>query len=76
MYKRQPELRWSREHAEILADDAVTRSWQLAGIAPVGALDQLTLLRSSSVDELLETTARVATEAVDLLAMQLPDDPA
>ena len=71
-----PELRWSREHAEILADDAVTRSWQLAGIAPVGALDQLTLLRSSSVDELLETTARLTTEAVDLLAMQLPDDPA
>lgn len=58
-----------------LSDDPVTRSWQLAGISPLGALDQLTLLRSSSVGELLEHTARLTTEALDLLPMQFPDDP-
>lgn len=58
-----------------LADEPVTRSWQLAGIAPLGALDQLTLLRSSTVAELLEHTARLTTEALDLLPMQFPDDP-
>lgn len=58
-----------------LSDDPVTRSWQLAGISPLGALDQLTLLRSSSVDELLEHTVRLTTEALDLLPMQFPDDP-
>ncbi|WP_338538282.1 LON peptidase substrate-binding domain-containing protein [Janibacter terrae] len=59
-----------------LSEDPVTRSWQLAGIAPLGALDQLALLRSSSVEELLERTAQMTTEALDLLPLQLPDDPA
>ncbi|QBF46251.1 LON peptidase substrate-binding domain-containing protein [Janibacter limosus] len=59
-----------------LSDDPVTRSWQLAGIAPLGELDQLALLRSASVSELLESTARLTTEALDLLPMQFPDDPA
>ena len=58
-----------------LADDPVTRSWQLAGIAPLGELDQLTLLRFPSVGELLESTARLTSEAVDLLPMQFPDGP-
>ncbi len=42
-----------------LSEDPVTRSWQLAGVAPLGALDQLALLRSSSVEELLERTAQL-----------------
>ena len=58
-----------------LSQDPVTRSWQLAGIAPLGALDQLALLRSSSVEELLERTAQMTTEALDLLPLQFPDDP-
>lgn len=58
-----------------LSDDPVSRSWQLAGIAPLGALDHQTLLRSATVDELLESTARLTTEALDLLPMQFPDDP-
>ena len=36
-----------------LSDDPVTAAWQLAGIAPVGPLDQLSLLRATSVAELL-----------------------
>lgn len=59
-----------------LSDDPVSRSWQLAGVAPLGPLDQLALLRSSSVGELLERTARLTTESLDLLPLQLPDDPA
>ena len=45
------ELPWSGD-AE-LSDDPVESSWQLAGIAPVGALDQLALLRSTSLRQLL-----------------------
>lgn len=58
-----------------LADDPVTRSWQLAWIAQLGALDQLTLLRSSSLGELLETTTRLTSEALELLPLQSPDKP-
>lgn len=58
-----------------LSDDPVTKSWQLAEIAPLGVLDQLTLLRSASVEELLERTAQLTTEAVDLLPLQSPEDP-
>ena len=36
-----------------LADDPVQSCWQLAGISPLGPLDQLALLRSGSVEELL-----------------------
>lgn len=58
-----------------LADDPVTRSWQLAWVAQLGALDQLALLRSSSLGELLETTARLTSEALELLPLQSPDEP-
>ncbi len=57
-----------------LFDDPVTRSWQLASIAPVGALDHLALLRSSSVAELLKSTARLTSEALELLPLQSPDE--
>lgn len=58
-----------------LAEDPVARSWQLAGIAPLGPLDQLALLRASSVEELLERTLQLTGDALDLLALQFPDDP-
>ena len=58
-----------------LSEDPVTKAWQLAGIAPLGTLDQLALLRSASVGELLERTEQLTTEAVDLLPLQFPDDP-
>lgn len=53
----------------------MNRSWQLAGIAPLGSLDHRALLRSASVGELLEGTAELTTEAVELLPLQVPDDP-
>lgn len=58
-----------------LTEDPVARSWQLAGIAPLGPLDQLSLLRASSVEELLERTAQLTGDALDLLALQFPEDP-
>lgn len=45
------ELPWDADVE--LSDDPVESSWQLAGIAPVGALDQLALLGSTSLRELL-----------------------
>ena len=57
-----------------LSDDPVTRSWQLAWIAPLGAFDQLTLLRSESLGELLETTERLTREALELLPLPSPDE--
>ncbi len=46
-----------------LSDDPVQSSWQLAGIAPVGQLDQLRMLRSESVEQLLTTIIEVSTDA-------------
>ena len=37
-----------------LTDEPVARAWQLAGIAPLGPLDQVHLLRSESMSELLD----------------------
>ena len=47
------ELPWPPD-AELSADPA-DRIWQVAGIAPLGSLDQLTLLRSRTAAELLAT---------------------
>ena len=37
-----------------LSDDPVARAWQLAAIAPLGPLDQMALLRSATMTELLD----------------------
>jgi len=58
-----------------VSDDPLTAAWQLAGIAPLGALDQQTLLGAGSVRDLLDTTERLVTEALELLPLQLPEDP-
>lgn len=47
------ELPWSPD-VELSAEPA-ERIWQLAGVAPVGSLDQFRLLRSRTVEELLAT---------------------
>jgi Lon protease-like protein len=46
-----------------LADDPVAAAWQLAAIAPLGALDQLELLGATSFVELLTRVAELVTEA-------------
>lgn len=59
-----------------LADEPVPLAWQLAGIAPVGPLDQLAMLRSTTVRELLEQTIARTTEAVETWSAPwgVPDD--
>ncbi len=46
------ELNWSPEIE--LSDDPVARVWQLAAISPLGPLDQMSLLRSATMAELLD----------------------
>jgi Lon protease-like protein len=46
-----------------LAEDPVAAAWQLAAIAPLGALDQLELLCAASFGDLLTRVAELVTEA-------------
>jgi Lon protease-like protein len=51
----------------VLADDPVAGLWQLAAIAPIGSLDQLRLLGSRTVRELLDAMFVAASEALEAL---------
>ncbi len=57
-----------------LGDDPVQACWQLAGIAPLGALDQVRLLRAGSVVELLSALIEATEGAAEMLTMTGPDD--
>ena len=59
-----------------LADDPMDRCWQLAGIAPLGDLDRLTLLRATSAEELLTKTAELTHDARVPFSMPWPEDEA
>lgn len=65
------ELPWSGD-AE-LSDDPIESSWQLAGIAPIGALDQLALLRSTSLRRLLSRLVEVTLESEETIAAAFVD---
>ena len=58
----------------VLSDDKVEASWQLAGIAPLGPLDQVRLLRSTSVAELLSATIESTEAAAEMLTVDWGDD--
>lgn len=58
----------------VLSDDQVEAAWQLAGIAPLGPLDQVHLLRSSSVAELLSRTIEATEAAAEMLTVDWGDD--
>lgn len=47
--------------------DPIDRLWQLAAVTPVGELDQLTLLRSASVPELLDAIESANSNAAELI---------
>lgn len=66
------EQRWAADTE--LSADPVAAAWQLAGIAPLGELDRYTLLRAENVDELLEATARLSSEAIETLSLKYADD--
>jgi Lon protease-like protein len=58
-----------------LADDPVAAAWQLAAIAPLGALDQVELLQASTMERLLTRIGELTTEAaVTYEAPWPPDD--
>jgi len=70
------ELRWPADIE--LSSDPVQRIWQVAGIAPLGALDQYALLRSPTATGLL-TRLVADTQAADVLftsgwSGELPDE--
>jgi len=44
-----------------LSDDPMDACWQLAGVLPVGQLDQLDLLNSQSADELISRTFEIVS---------------
>jgi hypothetical protein len=44
------------------SDDPMDACWQLAGVLPVGPLDQLDLLQSQSAEELISRTNELVNE--------------
>ena len=56
-----------------LSTDPVDRAWQVAGIAPIGSMDQVDLLASTSVEQLLTTCEQHTRDAVETLTMQIGD---
>lgn len=56
-----------------LSDDPLRASWQLAGIAPLGAMDQLRLLRTTSIEALLTDLIRLVDEEARALNAPWPD---
>jgi Lon protease-like protein len=57
-----------------LADDPAAAAWQLAAIAPVGALDQLELLRATSFGQLLTRVAQLTADAAVAYEAPWPEE--
>ncbi len=57
-----------------LSDDPIESAWQLAAIAPLGPIDQITLLRSGSVRELLDGVISLTLAASETLTLAWTDD--
>jgi uncharacterized protein len=59
-----------------LSPDPVAAAWQLAAIAPLSALDQMALLRSMSLAELLVTASELTRQAALAYGAPWPEDDA
>lgn len=66
------EQQWSADIE--LSDDPVQACWQLAGIAPLGPFDQVRLLRSSTIVELLSALIEATEGAAEMLTLSSGDD--
>ncbi len=66
------ELQWPADIE--LSDDPVQACWQLAGISPLGPFDQVRLLRSTSVVELLSAIIESTEGAAEMLTMNAAGD--
>ncbi len=67
------ELRWPADVA--LSDEPAERLWQLAGIAPLGPLDQQALLRSATAAELIARLVEETRAAEESIAAGWTGDP-
>lgn len=56
-----------------LSNDPAVASWQIAGIAPIGPLDQVALLRSTSMEQLLTSVIAFTTDAEETFRASWPD---
>jgi Lon protease-like protein len=56
-----------------LADEPVARLWQLAGISPIGPMDQLSLLGSESLVQLVEQLIGLTIAAAETYGAPWPD---
>jgi Lon protease-like protein len=56
-----------------LSDDPMEACWQLAGVLPIGQLDQLDLLASQSAEELISRTYEIVTTADETLKAMMAD---
>lgn len=56
-----------------LSEDPVVAAWQLAGIAPVGPLDQIRLLRATSTEELLGEVIDSTTAVAESFSAPWPE---
>ena len=65
------ELAWSPSIE--LAASPVDAAWQLAAIAPLGPLDQIELLRSGSVGDLLSKTGELTATSIDSIRFSWTD---
>jgi len=57
----------------VLSEDPVAVAWQLAGIAPVGELDQMSLLRATSMEALLNEVIEATTAAALTFSAPWPE---
>jgi len=57
----------------VLSDDPMEACWQLAGVLPVGQLDQIDLMQSGSAEELLARAQHIADNADDTLHAMIKD---
>jgi Lon protease-like protein len=56
-----------------LSDDPMQACWQLAGVLPIGQLDQMDLLASQSAEELISRTYEIVTTADETLKAMMAD---
>ena len=64
---------WAADVA--LSDDPLESAWQLAGIAPLAEIDQLTLLRSETLAQLLGRTIELTEAAIIAFELMLEAGP-
>lgn len=57
-----------------LSDDPVAAAWQLAGIAPIGPLDQVALLRSTTMEELLDSVLEYTAAIGEAFPAEWPEE--